>query len=87
MPNVEATWFVDPPYQHVAKSYRNDEIDCNTVDFPALAAWVRSRSGQVIVCEQAGADWLPFEPFRTLKAGCAGTRKRGRVDAGVVYTR
>lgn len=59
-PNVEATWFIDPPYQKVARGYKHGS---GGVDYKALAAWVRSRKGQVIVCEQQGADWLPFQPF------------------------
>lgn len=61
--NQEATWFVDPPYQGASgSSYVH-----NAVDYAALALWCKSRSGQVIVCEQEGANWLPFVPFRTLR--------------------
>jgi hypothetical protein len=81
--NVHATWFVDAPYQHVAPSYAKG---CNEVDYNHLAWWCRTRKGQVIVCEQEGADWLPFRKFRDLKAGCAGTRVAGRVDKGVIWT-
>jgi site-specific DNA-adenine methylase len=52
--NYPATWFVDPPYQN-KKFYRESNID-----FKLLAKWCRSRNGQVIVCEQNGASWLPF---------------------------
>lgn len=58
-----ATWFIDPPYRVSGVHYRYHDID-----FDQLAAWCRSRSGQVLVCEQAGAAWLPFEPFREIKA-------------------
>lgn len=55
--NIEATWFVDPPYSGPAgRHYRHHKID-----YAALAEWCRARRGQVIVCEQAGATWLPFE--------------------------
>lgn len=30
--------------------------------------WCKDRRGQVIVCENAGATWLPFEPLATIKA-------------------
>jgi hypothetical protein len=85
--NTPGTWFLDPPYQKVPASYRRD-LDCNTIDFQHLAHWARERQGQVIVCEQAGADWLEFREFRDLKAGTAGTRKghEGRVDKGVIWT-
>lgn len=56
-PNVEATWFIDPPYQQVARGYKYNR---DSIDYDKLAAFCRSRKGQVIVCEQKGADWLPF---------------------------
>lgn len=87
LPNFEATWFIDPPYQHVPPAYRRGDIDCNTIDFAHLAAWVKSRKGQVIVCEKEGADWLPFKPFRALKAGTANARGTAGPDMGVLYTR
>lgn len=63
-PDVDATWFVDPPYSgDVGRRYRFSDID-----FPSLASWSRQRRGQVIVCESEGATWLPFRPFRKTKA-------------------
>ena len=64
-PDTEATWFVDPPYQVAGKHYPCRMSDA---DFVRLAPWCRSRRGQVIVCENAGADWLPFQPHRRIKA-------------------
>jgi hypothetical protein len=62
--NKPATWFIDPPYNSNAGwHYR-----CADIDYAALADWCRGRSGQVIVCEAAGADWLPFKPFRKIQA-------------------
>jgi len=61
-PDVEATWFIDPPYQHVRRGYERDAID-----YAELADWCLSRRGQLIVCEQAGADWLPFTPLRGIR--------------------
>lgn len=58
-PDIEATWFFDPPYQgNGGKYYRfaNDQID-----YGRLGEWALSRNGQVIVCENDEADWLPFE--------------------------
>lgn len=58
-PDVEATWFVDPPYQgHPGSLYRHGSAD---IDFATLGLWCKERTGQVIVCEGEGADWLPFE--------------------------
>lgn len=62
-PDVEATWFIDPPYQLAGKCYRHKFNDYET-----LASWSKSRRGQVMVCEQEGATWLPFEPFATIKS-------------------
>jgi site-specific DNA-adenine methylase len=58
LPNENATWFIDPPYQIGGHAYKfgNKEID-----FDSLGKWCKNRSGQVIVCEGLGATWLPFE--------------------------
>lgn len=57
-PDVEATWFIDPPYQNAGKFY---PCSSKNIDFNALGEWCKSRKGQVIVCENEGADWLPFQ--------------------------
>jgi 16S rRNA G966 N2-methylase RsmD len=62
-PDIAATWFVDPPYQVAGKHYRKSQID-----YANLADWCLSRQGQTIVCENVGADWLPFVPFLSAKA-------------------
>lgn len=62
-PDEEATWYVDPPYQRAGVHYRR-----KITDYPALGAWCRTRRGQTIVCEEVGADWLPFRHFGTFKA-------------------
>lgn len=65
-PDVEATWFIDPPYRGQKGSYyKHVLLEC---EYPALAAWSRRRRGQVMVCEAHGADWLPFRPFYESKA-------------------
>lgn len=56
--NIEGTWFIDPPYQKRGHHYRN-----NHIDYVELAKWCRNRAGQVIVCENEGADWLSFRPL------------------------
>ena len=55
-----ATWFVDPPYQVAGKHYVHNS---SAIDFDALGAWCATLPGQALVCENAGASWLPFEPF------------------------
>lgn len=57
------TWFIDPPYVDKGRYYR-----CRSVDYPRLADWCRGRQGHVIVCENAGAAWLPFRPLATIKS-------------------
>lgn len=60
MQNVYATWFIDPPYNNPAgKRYRQSNIN-----YAELAAYCQSRRGQTIVCENAGATWLPFTPMK-----------------------
>lgn len=56
--NIEATWFIDPPYQFGGELYIE-----NNINFSELADWCRSRKGQVIVCENNKADWLDFKPL------------------------
>lgn len=65
VPNVNATWFVDPPYEKAGKHYRHG---CEGIDFDALGQWCRERRGTVVVCENEGASWLPFRPFRAIKS-------------------
>lgn len=59
-PDVEATWFIDPPYQHVTYGYRAAR---RALNFAELAEWCQARRGQTIVCEEDSADWLPFTPL------------------------
>lgn len=64
IPNECATWYVDPPYNNRAgRSYR-----VKFQDYTALGSWCKSREGQVIVCENVGADWLPFRELGAFKS-------------------
>lgn len=90
-PSLEATWFVDPPYQVAGTRYR---IGSQHIDFPALASWCRTRRSQVVVCENEGATWLPFQPIagiqtsrrgkRSLEAAWLGDGHRGPVAQQLV---
>lgn len=74
-PSTDATWFVDPPYANKAgERYR---CSSKAIDFAALGTWCRSRTGQVIVCENAGAAWLPFEDFAPFY-GARGAKRTDR---------
>jgi site-specific DNA-adenine methylase len=57
-----ATWFIDPPYQSSGDPYKYGP---DLIDYASLAAWCRGRSGQVIVCENTEASWLPFRSLCT----------------------
>ena len=56
LPNIEATWFIDPPYQYGGELYK-----VNNINYTELAYWCKTRKGQVIVCENSKANWLPFK--------------------------
>jgi site-specific DNA-adenine methylase len=72
-PRIEATYFIDPPYQlnivnpnrglqdQAGNGYRHGSQHIN---YQQLAKWCEQLPGQTIVCEQKPANWLPFEPFR-----------------------
>jgi site-specific DNA-adenine methylase len=62
-PDIEATWYIDPPYAIAGSFYKE-----SNVDYAALAAWCRCRRGQVMVCENVGAKWLPFQPHIIIKS-------------------
>lgn len=70
IPITEAHWHVDPPYDNAAgRCYPHSDVD-----FQALANWCRALPGSVDVCENVGADWLPFDPL------CEVVSSRGRRD-------
>ena len=68
-----ATWFVDPPYQFAGQHYR---FGSDGINYSDLAAWCRSRQGQVIACENLGADWLPFRELGHVKTTRAARRSQ-----------
>lgn len=76
-PRSRATWFVDPPYANGKGAH----YVYGAVDHAAIGAWCRALPGQVIVCENAGATWLPFRPFATKK-----TAMTGRISHEVIWT-
>ena len=65
IPNQKACWFIDPPYQDHGKWYPHSN---KNIDFNMLGSWCVARRGQYIVWEGAGADWLPFKPFRRIQS-------------------
>ncbi len=79
--DLDATWFVDPPYEGQGRYYRR----VGRVDHAELARWCRERRGRVIVCENDGASWLPFEHLVVGRAN--SSRGRGRVTREAVWVR
>ncbi len=76
--NTELAWFIDPPYQQTGKHYR---FGSSRINYQDLGNWCQSRFGQVIVCENNGADWLPFTRLADVKT----TRTTRSVEA--IWTR
>ena len=66
-----ATWFIDPPYQKAGRHYTCDSAG---IDFAHLGDWCQRREGQVIVCENEGATWLPFNLLADVKTTRANRR-------------
>lgn len=62
--NEYATWFIDPPYQYGGEHYRYSN---KSIDYEELADWCQSREGQVIVCENTRAQWLPFRAMKAFR--------------------
>jgi site-specific DNA-adenine methylase len=62
--NVEATWFIDPPYEFGGHEYKCSN---KNIDFDKLAEWCKERNGQAIVCENTKATWLPFKPMKEMQ--------------------
>lgn len=68
-PNIEATWFIDPPYKDSpGTGYR---FGSETIDYGYLAKWSLARKGEIVFCEGEFGDYLPFRTLMNLK-GVAG---------------
>jgi len=75
--NIEATWFIDPPYQFGGEYYR---ISNKNINYKILSNWCQERKGQIIVCENTKADWLPFEQLKKIQ----GMAQTNTIEA--IYT-
>jgi len=71
--DVEATWFIDPPYKE--DSGRGYRYSSNLIDYKHLAKWAENRKGEVIFCEGDCGDYLPFQPLLHLKGVAGKTNK------------
>ena len=80
-----AHWFVDPPYQVAGKRYPH-----KVGSYEAMAKWVKSLDGFVQVCENEGADYLPFKKLKLVNTyhhmGEDGKRK-AKYTSEVLYER
>lgn len=73
--NDHGTWFIDPPYQILkinGSVFQNGDgysKNCgeSSINFKDLKNYCLNRNGQIIVCEKEGANWLPFQPFKSNK--------------------
>lgn len=75
-----ATWFVDPPYSGEPGSrYRSG----NGLDYSSLGDLCHRMAGQVIVCENEGADWLPFNKLEHRRVSIRSRYQKA--DAKEVY--
>ena len=75
MENVEGTYFIDPPYENGGNLYVE-----NKINFQELASWCKARKGQIIVCENTKASWLPFRPLIEMRG-----QKHTTIEA--IYTK
>jgi site-specific DNA-adenine methylase len=80
LPDIEATWFIDPPYQPLISVAGNEYTHgAGGIDFAELGEWCKSRKGQVIVCEQSPAQWLPFTHLAHQNSGANNSQSRSEV--------
>ena len=83
IPNIKAHWFIDPPYNNKAGShYRHSDID-----YRHLSEFCQSRDGVAVVCENTGANWLPFEHFVDAKRTGNFYSAKGGYSKEAIWTR
>lgn len=75
VPDLKATWFIDPPYKAQGIHYPHGS---DQIDYSILANWCLGRRGEIIVCEQEGAKWLPWTHSKSVKAN-AKTKRSAEV--------
>lgn len=83
--NDFATWFIDPPYKEAGKWYK---FGSSKIDYDDLGRWCERRFGQVIVCENEGANWLPFRHLKEIPFSHFKTDKdKKRKSVEVIWTK
>ena len=79
--NIEATWFIDPPYNNIAG--RGYAYSLEDREYKRLAKWCKARKGQAIVCANSGEDWLPFVPITNKRLGIFGSYQKKKTGESV----
>lgn len=79
LPNCHATWFIDPPYNNAA----GNRYLHTGIDYAKLAEFCKSRSGQVIVCENMGANWLPFKELTRKRLGVHSRYQKANIGEAI----
>lgn len=83
IPEVDAHWHVDPPYNNnPGTRYPHSS---KAIDFDDLGQWCRTLGPHVDVCENEGATWLPFRPLYEVVASRG--RPSGRTSKEVVWVK
>lgn len=75
-PNIEATWFIDPPYK--SEPGMGYGFSSALIDYKSLADWCMNRLGEIICCEGEYGDYLPFDTLLDLK-GVAGKSSKKKI--------
>lgn len=75
-PDIEATWFIDPPYE--AEPGMGYEQSSAFIDYANLSRWCLKRKGEIICCEGEYGDYLPFVTLLELK-GVAGKSSKEKI--------
>jgi len=83
-PNIEATWFIDPPY--MLEPGMGYEYSSAKIDYACLAEWCMERRGDVICCEGEHGEYLPFVTLLELK-GVAGKSSKEKIFYKSLYGR
>ena len=68
--NINATWFVDPPYQYGGEHYNQNN---KSINYNSLEIWCKNRIGHVIVCENTKANWMEFMPIKQIQGAYSKT--------------
>jgi len=72
--NIDATWFIDPPYQFGGEHYKESN---KNIDYIELKKWILKRKGDVIVCENTNANWIELQPLNKIQ----GARNTNTTEA------